>query len=424
MTGSKHSNPSSKKSDSTTISPKSWVLKNLLQDLPSLEFHASCGEGLVGLLETEVLKSNLKIQSKNRGGIFFSTKSPSSLRHFLESTQISSKVGLVLCNWNVNDYDDLYNEATQFPWEDIINQRLSFRLESKTKDNLPDSRFAMYRLKDAILDRFRDLEIPFPDINKDNADLGLYLRSYMDHAVVELYLSKDSLTKKGYRTKAGSATLRENLASAMIEFSDWKNDTPLIDPFCGQGTILIQAALKWKHSKAINKKILEESYVFQQLFLNSEDKEKMESNTSKPPLLIGLDESEESLELARNDAKKAGVEDLIHWELGEFQRLEDITKQYKLPKDIAFAIITDPPFGNRLGSKEDAKNLYSDFGKYLKDMQAEINFTIITGDTSLLGFLKLKKEKEMSLKNSGLSSKIVNYLVHPRKPNGSQTTTH
>jgi 23S rRNA G2445 N2-methylase RlmL len=404
----KHNNPSSKISDSHNTSLKRSEPNPLEVDPEKIEFHASCGEGLVDLLESEAKHFSLKITSKNRGGIFF-TGNRAKLFSFFLSTEIASRIGFAIVDWKIQDYDDLYQESLEFPWEEILSSKESFRIEAKTKDCLPDSRFAMYKLKDGIMDRFRNNQIPFPDIERENADISILLRSYMDHAKVELLLSSDSLTKRGYRGKAGDATLRENLAAAIVSFSEWDGVSPIVDPFCGQGTILIEAALTWKKGAAKNWDKLSKSFIFKKLFsqeLNDSNQSKQKDNRT-PPLFLGLDESEEAIEQAIIDAKKAGVEDLICFEVSGFEEMD----RY-IPESIPeFWILTDPPYGRRLGSKEESAELFSKLGRYCKDLGRRSHLCLITGDTSLLGYLKLKKEKEMGLKNSQLKSKIVYYKI-------------
>lgn len=338
-------------------------------------------------------------------------------------------MGFTLADWTIRDVEDLYNSARRYPWENWLSARTGFRIDSKTKDCLPDSRFAMYRLKDAILDRFRDAKLPLPDVGKETNGIALSLRSFMDHAKLEILLTPESLTKRGYRAKAGEATLRENLASAMIQFSEWDGRSPVIDPFCGQGTLLIEACLS--HTKGFHRnwETLCKSRIFQDLF--SEEIARMESlqekrkscvrdssrsksptdSTVPLPRFIGWDHSPEAIEQAKSDAKRAGVDDQIEFRLGSLE------KDCDLDLNEPIYILTDPPFGKRLGSREESQEIFARLGRFLKDWKKKVHLCLITGDPSLLGYLKLKKEKEMSLKNSQISSKIVLYKIgYPREP--------
>lgn len=414
--------------------------------MENLVFHAVCSEGLLELLKNEVNSHSLRIQSENRGGLFFQSRNWGNIASFLISTRISSKVGIVFAHWKVEDYDSLYEKALPYAWEELLPLGKSFRIMAKTKDNLPDSRFSMYKLKDAILDRFRKKNIPIPDIQKDKSDITIFLRSYMDHAALELMLTPDSLAKRGYRNQAGTATLRENIASAMIEFSGWDRKSVLIDPFCGQGTILIEAGRILQETSSISNiprnsalspTPLHKSYVYQRLAslhsasdLASSDQSASLSSPSSlhlsPPsgpvretsancTLMGIDESQESLEMAKNDIESAGLTGKIELVRGRLENLKNILKDRNVSETEKLTIITDPPWGKRLGSQQESQEIFAELGKVLKSLNREIEFTLITGDTSLLGYLKLKKEKELSIKNSNIPSKIVHYKIYPRE---------
>lgn len=133
----------------------------------SFEYHASCPDGLSGLLREEVLEAGLKIISENRGGIFFQGPAR-SLKEFILSTGVASGISISLKYWRVENPEDLYDQALQFPFEKILTSEHSLRIDSTTKDSLKDSRYATYKLKDAIFDRFRSKGKEPPKISRRN----------------------------------------------------------------------------------------------------------------------------------------------------------------------------------------------------------------------------------------------------------------
>lgn len=400
-----------------TIFPRNW----------EINFHASCSEGLTSLLKKEALNHNLEITSYNRGGIFFRPKFWEDLEGFLFSSYYSSRISWVIARWKVKNYEDLYNSALTFPWENWISNGSTFRIESYTKDNLSHSKYTMHKLKDAILDRFNKNNLPIPKIQKSNPDLCFMIRSNQDQASLELSLSPESLTNRGYRQKAGKACLRENIAHALIGFSELEKENSLpiviIDPFCGQGTILIEAALRWKSPLIHEKKILT-SLAYQQLkklyqYPNGKDKLTLPQPTlPKKIRFIGIDINEAALNLAKLDAKNAGVDKFIQLYKKDIHHIIDLWKDKIIQPYEKVYILTDPPFGKRIGDLETAKALYQELGRIVKELKKNnytnlnIHLTIITGNPMLLGFLKLKKEKEMNLKNANQNSKIVNYIIY------------
>lgn len=366
----------------------------------SFEYHASCPDGLSGLLKEEILEAGLKIISENRGGVFFQG-SASALKEFALSTGISSGISISLKYWKVESPEDLYNQAVQFPFEKIFGPEYSFRIDSTTKDSLKDSRYATYKLKDAIFDRFRSKGKEPPKVSRDEPDLLFYLRSHSDHAKLSLGLNTRPLQQRGHGRIGGPAPMREILASALVRYSGWNTRSVLYDPFCGSGTIVVEAALKLLYGGYTNYRSLSSSLSFKKLFgepiLNVKNYSEMK--------IFASDKNETILNLARQNAKNAGVDHLITF----FESDATISENEKKISD-GF-IVTNPPYGVRIGTKEEAKEIYVAWGKKLKDHFAGNILALACGDTSLLGFLKLKKDKEQSLTIGKLKGKLVAYTL-------------
>ncbi|MCG6168418.1 N-6 DNA methylase [Leptospira sp. FAT2] len=368
----------------------------------SFEYHASCPDGLSGLLREEVLEAGLKIVAENRGGVFFQGSSK-ALKDFILSTGIASGISVSLKFWRVEDPDDLYNQALEFPFERIFGSEHSIRIDSTTKDALKDSRYATYRLKDAIFDRFRSKGKEPPKISREEPDFLLYLRSHSEHAKLSLGLNTRPLQQRGHGRIGGEAPVREILASALVRYSGWDAKSPLYDPFCGSGTVVIEAALKLLYGGYTNYRSLDSSLPFQKLF--GEPTRRENEKNSSAAKIFASDLDEKALNLARLNAKNAGVDHLITF----FE--SDATVSENEHKISGGYIVTNPPYGVRLGTKEEAKEIYTAWGKRLKDHFAGNVLAIVCGDTSLLGFLKLKKDKEQSLTIGKLKGKLVAYTL-------------
>ncbi|EKO50274.1 RNA methylase, PF01170 family [Leptospira kirschneri str. 200801925] len=368
----------------------------------SFEYHASCPDGLSGLLREEVLEAGLKIISENRGGIFFQGPAR-SLKEFILSTGVASGISISLKYWRVENPEDLYDQALQFPFEKILTSEHSLRIDSTTKDSLKDSRYATYKLKDAIFDRFRSKGKEPPKISRDEPDFLFYLRSHSEHAKLSLGLNTRPLQQRGHGRIGGEAPIREILASALIRYSGWNTKSSLYDPFCGSGTVVVEAALKLLYGGHTNYRSLASSLPFQKLFGQPNFKENL--NLSSEIKIFASDLDPKALGLAKLNAKNAGVDHLIHF-------FESDAKIYENEIKISEGfIVTNPPYGVRLGTKEEAKETYLAWGKKLKDHFLGNVLAIVCGDTSLLGFLKLKKNKEQSLTIGKLKGKLVAYTL-------------
>lgn len=368
----------------------------------ALTYHASCGDGLAFLLKEEVKEAGLEILSDNRGGVFF--KGPSKkVRDFCLSSGISSGISFELSSWSdIQGPDDLYEVAAMFPFEKLLSPGTKFRIDAATKDSLQDSRYATYRLKDAIFDRFRAQGLELPEADREEPEVLFYLRSRMNQVKLYLALHAQPLQRRGHGREGGEAPLRETLAQALLRFSGWKPGEALYDPFCGSGTLLIEAALRMRNGGWVNYKSLSRSSIFTRLFGPCKAKEEW---NSKETLLFGSDISEEAIELAKKNAKEAGVADLIRWKVASAEEL-DSTLEFKEGK-----IVTNPPYGVRLGDKESVSELYSSWGEALKKNFSGSYVALVAGDPSLLGFLKLKSDKEQSVTIAKLKGKLVAYRI-------------
>ncbi|MBP7281848.1 MAG: N-6 DNA methylase [Leptospiraceae bacterium] len=294
----------------------------------------------------------------------------------------------------------MYEQAVRLPWEEIIAKGLTFKIDSNTKDSLKDSRYALYKLKDAIKDRLRDKREEAPDIDRDEPDIIIHLRSNRNFVNIELSVSSQPFNKRGYRMEFLDAPIRENMAQALVHFSGWKTDEVLIDPMCGSGTILIEAALLLK-KKYINENLLNKSAVYRMLY----DIYVSPNQETKDPeiKLFGYDINPKAISIAKDNAKRAGVDKLIQFERGDVLDLSN-TQNWK-----SGHIVMNPPYGERLGTKEDLKILYGKISSRFKQEFSGFRFTVISGDKSLLGFFKLKEDKGMNVAIAKMKGKFVSY---------------
>jgi 23S rRNA G2445 N2-methylase RlmL len=375
-------------------------MDDLILNPEKLEFHAACPDGLIQFLQEEADSFRLKVLSSNRGGIHFKGREE-NLYNFFLSTRFSSRIGFVFHRARVRDADELYQVSSRLPWEVLIPKGKTFRIDSFTKDNLQHSQFALYRLKDSIKDRLRNKRNYEIDVAKDSPDVLILLRSSQNEASIQISLSPQPLHKRGYRLNTLEAPIRETIAQALLAFSGWNEKEVLIDPMCGSGTILIEAALLKNWNGKLNYQTLSNSFMMQRLFGTDLPKPKPQARESIK--IFGFDNNPRAISIAKENARKAGVEHLIQFEEANFLNLK--------PKSPKGFLVTNPPYGVRLGEKDELKELYFGIGKTLKDSFSGHSFTLISGDKSLLGHFRLKAEKELSLSIAQLKGKLVHYLI-------------
>lgn len=374
-----------------------------------LEFHSSCSEGLSEFLLEEIQSFSLKVLSFNRGGVFY-CGSRENLYQFLLCTRFSSRVAFTLHKFTASSPDEMYDKAYSIPWERIINEDSAYKIESMAKDSMENSRYALYRLKDAIQDRIRNKENREALIDREFPDIEILLRSNRENVSIAIGITDKPFNKRGYRLDTVSAPIRENLAQALIHFSNWDKKSTFIDPMCGSGTILIEAATLLKNKGRINQNLLMDSFIFKEMFpleISKADRaqEEPDAKIKKNPLIYGYDIDPIAIQKTKKNIERAGVADYIHVEVKDIM---DLTNPFGVDSG---TIVTNPPYGERMGETVELREFYFQIGKVLKDRFSGFRFTLICGDKSLLGHFRLKADKEKNITISKLKGKFVSYLI-------------
>jgi len=220
------------------------------------------------------------------------------------------------------------------------------------------------------------------------------------------------MNKRGYRLDTGEAPIRETLAQALLEISEYDFQSPLLDPMCGSGTILIEAALYIRQKGFLNLSNLRSSFVFCEMFRaeiekigDGESEKNARDSRNREKFLIGYDSNKNTLEKAKKNIKRAGVEDLIQLECRDFFEIENPFPGKR------FSLVTNPPYGERMGELDELREFYFLMGKKLKNSFSGARFTLICGEKSLLGHLRLKADREKSITISNLKGKIASYEI-------------
>ena len=294
---------------------------------------------------------------------------------FCMNSRIASRLMVgVAYDEDILSPDELYDASLALPWEDLISPDKTFQVTITTVrcSWLKNSQFGALRLKDAIVDRIREhFEDQRPSVDTENPDITFHLHINSDLVKWYVDFSGKSMHKRRYREESTLAVMKENLAAAVIMRSPWYrslqegNPTSLLDPFCGSGTILIEAAMMASdiapglmhyqefaffnlpfHDEDLFDEVLEETYSV------------MEANQRAEKLFTGWDIDKSAIQAARKNAKSARVDHLITFEEKDFST---ITKQ-DVPTG-EHHIITDPPYGMRMVNNEPIEHLYRMIGR-------------------------------------------------------------
>lgn len=403
---------------------------------PEYEFYATCSKGAEKVLAQELQQLNperrrpLRIRPLTAGVAFFGTLDDAY--RALLYLRVASRVLLVLDRVDASNADALYEGVRALPWEDHVAPDGTIAVDARgANDELRDERFIALKVKDAICDRFVELKGERPSVQRERPNLRINVALRNNKATVALDLAGEPLHRRGYRVSSGAivAPLRETLAATMLELAGWGakacgktkgSDSSvasvdptvfLLDPLCGSGTIVIEAALialgrapgllrdfwgfeGWLgHDADLWNSLLDAADE------QAEQQEELRQRDGSPVSLFASDVDPASVDVARESAKRAGVASYIQFEVAD---ISNIT----LPQSGHGLLVTNPPYGERLSSSSQLPALYAALGQ-LKTTAAEtLDLVAITPDDRIDIYLGGTSTQRIDTYNGSLETAI------------------
>jgi len=380
------------------------------------QLFATTARGFEELLKSELTELGAQDAKVAQGGVHYWADDETLYRTLLWS-RLSSRILLPIVQAKVFSDLDLYSAVVGVNWLDYFDEKVHFFVDfNGTNQEIRHTQFGAMRVKDGIVDYFERHGRARPNVDKEQPDIRIHAYLNRDDVVLSLDLSGDALHIRGYREDTGKAPLRETLAAAIVLRSGWQKGTPLVDPMCGSGTLLIEAAqmeaqiapqlyrLHWGfdfwqgHNQAAWEKVKEEA-------LALAEAEKQRENS---PHFYGFDLDHRVLQKAKQNAKNAGVAHLMQWQQGDVAAIKNPSP------NVAGTVICNPPYGERLGTTPALIALYSVFGQRLKQQFAGWNASIFSGEPSLLDCLRLRSHRQFKAKNGPLDCVQKNYQIAER----------
>lgn len=306
--------------------------------------------------------------------------------------------------------EEIYQEALKFPWEEVIPSDGMFSVTNSAEHfTLNNTMFINVKIKDAIVDRFRSRIGARPNSGKDLSGVCIHLHWKDDHAEFLLNTSGEVISRHGYRRIPGKAPMQESLAAALIMTSVWDMKSPFINPMCGSGTLAIEAALLATGRKP---GLIERDYAFCYLvgysvnFIEQFRKELQQQLIIPDPGLkiIASDINPNAVEDARENARHAGVEELIDFMCCDYRE----TPIPALPGVIMF----NPEYGLRLGDLEQLKKTYSEIGDFFKQKCSGYFGYVFTGNLELAKVLGLKPKRRVEFYSATLDCRLLEYELY------------
>ena len=397
---------------------RSNFLKSNSDDMNSL--FASTARGLEELLKSELDALGAQDLQVVQGGVHFEADDRTMYQSLLWS-RLASRILLPLGEFGVYSDLDLYVGVQSIDWTELFGSQHTFVVHfSGTNESIRNSQFGALKVKDAIVDSFTRQKLPRPNVDREQPDIRINVWLNKDRASIALDLSGGALHQRGYRQQTGQAPLKENLAAAIVLRSGWQPTTPLLDPMCGSGTLLIEAALiacdrapgllrsRWgfTHWRQHNDALWRE--------VKSEAQQRARAGTAAAQArFFGYDSDGRVLEWAQANARRAGVADLF-----TFARQDVLQLKNPLPGEQHGTVLSNPPYGERLESEPALIALHSQLGRIMKQHFGGWTLSLFSGSPELLSCLQLRAERQFKAKNGPIECVQKNYQLAANSSEG------
>ena len=366
-------------------------------------FFASAPRGLEVLLGKELEALSAHDIKAVPGGVAFSGDWATCYRVNYWS-RIASRILWRVGAFSYRNEDDLYDAARAVAWPKYFSVQKRIRVNvTAQKSPLKSLEFATLKVKDAVCDLFRDRLGSRPDVDRAAPDVRIH--AFLEEAKGILYLdtSGEALFKRGWRMDIADAPIRENLAAGIVMLSGWKFDQPLLDPMCGGGTLLSEAAAMARGRAPGAKR----TFGFEKLSLfDSKLWERIKNERTVQPVeprLYGSDTDPEALQAARRNLGAAGVERWV--------KLEQADVLERPAPASAGVLVANPPYGERIGSADELAAFYPKLGDALKKRFAGWRCFIFTADMRLPKLIRLEPSRRTPLWNGALECRLYEFPI-------------
>ncbi len=377
-----------------------------MQQNQSFKIIAKTSFGLEDVLVEELKKLGIKdIEKGNRVVTFEGDKTLLYKANLWLRT--ANRLLVPIRQFNIKNDEDLYQKVKNIVWEDIFSIDQTFAIDSTVFSPLFNhTKYAAFKTKDAIADRFRDKFDKRPDVDTDFPHIRINLHIDADNnCTISLDSSGDPLFKRGYRDSRSIAPIKEDLAAGLILLSDWDKKSNLLDLFCGSGTILIEAAMI-AHNIAPNLIRKEFGFFnwknFDKALFEEIKEDAIDEQIDFDKKIIGIDNDGRVLGMCRANLQAANLLDKVELHKKEFNDFE--APQYK------GVIVSNPPYGERIG--ENVDELYKAFGDNLKSQYDGWSAWFISSNIEALKKVGLRPSRKIKLFNGSLECRLMKYEMY------------
>lgn len=369
----------------------------------------SCSQGIEPLLVLELKELGFPSVAAGFRGVYVHNVDQKGIYRLNYQSRLASRVLLPLVEFACYDQQGLYKGVGKVDWKRYLKRGKTFAIDSNVSHRqIKNSHYAALLAKDAICDQMRETTGDRPSIEVKNPDVQLNLFIHERHAVVSLDTSGDALYKRGYRVQGVEAPIQESLAAALLRLANYTESEIAIDPCCGSGTLLIEAALIATNTPP---GFIRKNWGFMNLpsfdtmdWLQVKNEEDDKRKTMPKGHLVGVDINQAALHAAKVNARAAGMHSYIEWVQGDF-------REYT-PTTVPTFLITNPPHGKRLDETDRLRPLYRSLGDYMKrQLTKPSRGFVFTSNLELAKEVGLAANKRHVLSQSGDECRLLEYDI-------------
>ncbi len=373
-----------------------------------MEFFATTAKGIEELLAAELAGLGIASAAVEAGGVRFRGDMSACWRANLWLAT-ASRVLVPLAAFPCDSPGALYEGGRTVSWHEFLTTEMTLSVDCNLRDSaLTHSGFVALKTKDAIVDALRDRYGRRPNVDPRHPDLRVNIHLVKNLCTVSLDSSGTPLDRRGYRLESKEAPLRETLAAALVMLSGWDGTVPLADPMCGSGTSVIEAALK---AAGRAPGLLRREFGFMR-WPGYDDRgwrrlvEEARNATLKslPAPVVGCDRSAGAIRIARQNAQRAGVAEMLTLKQSELENF--------VPPPGNGILLFNPPYGRRLGEEEELKPLYKKIGDIMKQRCTGYTAYLFTGSADLAKCVGLRASRRIVLFNGPIECRLLKYELY------------
>ena len=374
-----------------------------------------CFFGMEKMLVTEIKNLGFEIEKTEDGRVTYKTGEDGIAKANMW-LRCAERVNLKVAEFEARSFDELYENTKRINWSKYIPYGAQFPVSkaSSIKSKLFSTTDVQSIVKKAIVDNLKKSYLESGRLKEDKEKYPIYVFIHKNKVTLSIDTTGDALHKRGYREKANKAPIRETLAAGIMYLTPWKPGRTLVDPMCGSGTILIEAAMMGLNmAPGLNREFISEKWrtIDKKIWWNTRREAFDQMNEDLDFKIYGYDIDPESIEIAKENAEIAGVADYIDFAVAD-------ATEFKSDEEYGF-IVTNPPYGERLESEESVKLLYKELGYAFRRLK-NWSYYLITSFEEFEYEFGQEATKKRKLYNGMLKTYLYQY-PGPKPPRKDKT---